>query len=67
MPHMNGIDATKCIKGEFPNTLLIGLSVEEELDVVQRMQSAGIYAYLAKEPAVNTMCEAIQEAVASIE
>jgi DNA-binding NarL/FixJ family response regulator len=64
MPKMNGIDATKRIKDEFPDTSIIGLSVEQGMDMVQRMQAAGIHSYLAKESAVDALCQAIEEAVA---
>ena len=67
MPQMNGIDATKCIKGEFPGTVVIGLSVEQGSGTVQEMQSAGIYAYVAKESAVGVLCQAIEDAVAHTE
>lgn len=63
MPQLNGIDATKCIKYEFPNTCIIGLSVEEGMSIVQQMQLAGIYSYLTKESAVENLCRAIVEAV----
>lgn len=64
MPKMNGIEATKRIKDEFPHTFVIGLSVEQGMDMVQRMQAAGIHSYLAKESAVDALCQAIEEAVA---
>jgi len=67
MPQMNGIDATKCIKGEFPDTVVIGLSVAQGSGTVQEMESAGIYAYLAKESAVGVLCQAIEDAVAHTE
>ena len=63
MPQLNGIDATKCIKYEFPNTYIIGLSVEEGMSIVEQMQSAGIHSYLTKESAVEHLCRAIVEAV----
>jgi two-component system nitrate/nitrite response regulator NarL len=65
MPQMNGIEATKCIKSEFPDTSIIGLSVEEKgTGIVEKMHAAGIYAFLAKETAVNTLCQTIEDAVA---
>ncbi len=48
MPQLNGIDATECIKYEFPNTYIIGLSVEEGMTTVKQMQSAG-YLFLLDE------------------
>jgi len=64
MPMMNGIEATRRIKDEFPDTSIIGLSVEEGMGMVQRMQAVGIYAHLAKESAVDALCQAIEDAVA---
>jgi DNA-binding NarL/FixJ family response regulator len=64
MPQMNGIDATTCIKGEFPDTCIIGLYVEEGMVMIEQMQSAGIVAYLTKESAVDVLCQTIEDAVA---
>lgn len=63
MPQMNGIDATTCIKGEFPDTCVIGLSVEEGMGMIEQMQSAGIYSYLTKETAIENLRSAIEEAI----
>ena len=62
MPQMNGNDATKRIIAEFPDTFVIGLSVEEGSDMVQQMQEAGVYAYLLKESAVDALCQTIEDA-----
>ena len=62
MPRMNGIDATRCIKEAYPDTSVIGLSVEQDLDTVQRMQAAGIHSYLTKDSAFDTLCRAIEDA-----
>ena len=64
MPKMNGIEATKRIKDEFPDTSVIGLSVEEGMGMVEKMQAAGIHAYLVKESAIHALCQAIEDAVA---
>ena len=63
MPTMNGIEATRRIKEEFPDTSVIGLSVQNGMDMVQRMQAAGICSYLTKESAVDVLCRAIEDAV----
>jgi DNA-binding NarL/FixJ family response regulator len=63
-PLMNGIEATKHIKYEFPDTSVIGLSVEDGMDMVQRMRAAGIFAYLRKESIVPILCHVIEDAVA---
>ena len=62
MPTMNGIEATKRIKQMFPDTSIIGLSVQNGMDIVQKMQAAGIFSYLTKESAVETLCHAIEDA-----
>jgi DNA-binding NarL/FixJ family response regulator len=63
MPTMNGIEATKRIKAMFPDTSVIGLSVQNSMDIVQKMQAAGACSYLTKESAVETLCHAIEDAV----
>jgi DNA-binding NarL/FixJ family response regulator len=62
MPTMNGIEATKRIKKMFPDTSIIGLSVQNSMDIVQKMQAAGVCSYLTKESAVESLCHAIEDA-----
>ena len=45
MPKMNGIEATRRIKEKYLDTSVIGLSVQNGMDMVQMMQAAGIYSY----------------------
>jgi DNA-binding NarL/FixJ family response regulator len=63
IPKMNGIEATKRIKAEFPTTPVIGLSVLEGPQIAQLMTEAGICAYLTKEAAVDELCHAIADAM----
>lgn len=63
MPHTNGIEATKRIKRESPNTAVIALSVHQETNLMQAMEAAGIYGYLLKKAAVDELCHAIEDAV----
>lgn len=65
MPRMNGIEATKRIKANFPDTAVIGLSVQHEGDSIQQMRAAGILSYLTKESAVEALRQAIEEAASS--
>ncbi|RPJ58576.1 MAG: DNA-binding response regulator [Acidobacteria bacterium] len=54
MPRLNGIDATRAIHGEFPDILIIGLSMFEEAERAQAMLDAGAVNYLIKSgPAVE--------------
>lgn len=48
MPGMNGIDATKAIMAELPDTKIIGLSMYAEADQAEAMQQAGAVGYLSK-------------------
>ena len=48
MPRLDGIEATRRIKTELPDTQVIGLSMHEESDAAQAMCDAGACAYLSK-------------------
>lgn len=63
MPEMDGIEATKRIKIEFPHAAVIGLSVHEGTSEKQKMEDAGAGAYLMKECAVDELCHAIKQAM----
>ena len=62
MPRMNGIEATKRIKANFPEIAVIGLSVQHEGESIQQMRAAGILSYLTKESAVEALRQAIEAA-----
>ena len=49
MPQMDGVQATKLIKEERPDVIIIGVSVNEAESVRQAMLGAGASAYLNKE------------------
>lgn len=63
MPRMDGIEATKRIKANRPEIIIIGLSVNESADMAQRMKAAGVTVYLTKESAADTLCRAIEAEV----
>ncbi|HEV7282089.1 MAG TPA: CheR family methyltransferase [Pirellulaceae bacterium] len=48
MPDMNGIEATRRLKAEFPGIRVIGLSLHEEADMAKAMLEAGAEAYFSK-------------------
>jgi len=48
MPRLNGIEATRVIKKEFPDIDIIGLSVQDEKDIIDSMQKAGAITLLNK-------------------
>ena len=65
MPRMDGIEATRRIKTDWPDIMIIGLSVNQSADTEHKMKAAGASAYLTKESAVDVLCQAIEDAMAS--
>lgn len=63
MPKMNGIEATAEIKGRYPDTTVIGLSVNADSENAEAMARAGAMRLLTKEAAVESLYDAIREAV----
>lgn len=58
---MNGIDATAEIKTRYPDTIIIGLSVNGEGENQARMMEAGAHLLLTKEAAVDQLYQTIQQ------
>jgi DNA-binding NarL/FixJ family response regulator len=65
MPRMNGIEATEHIARRYPETLVIGISVNIGDDNSAAMQRAGAATLLTKEAAVEQLHETIVQAVGS--
>jgi PAS domain S-box-containing protein len=63
MPKMNGIEATEHIKLRYPDTIIIGISVNVGEDNSAAMRRAGAATLVTKEAAVEQLYDAIQEAV----
>jgi DNA-binding NarL/FixJ family response regulator len=59
---MDGIEATKRIKAEFPLVRIIGLSVQNEEHVQAAMKQAGATSFLNKDAAIEDLYQAIQTA-----
>jgi LuxR family maltose regulon positive regulatory protein len=59
MPNMNGIDATRRILAEAPETRIIALSIHAEKRFVDEMLQAGARAYLLKESVPEELVGAI--------
>jgi signal transduction histidine kinase len=59
MPRMDGIEATKRIKNEHPETIIIAVSVNDTPHLRQSMQQAGASAFVSKEEAGERLYETI--------
>lgn len=64
MPVLNGIEATRRILAEFPETRIIGLSAEASPEGFRSMREAGAVMYLTKDEASSRLVQAIRDAVA---
>ena len=65
MPRMNGIEATAHIKSGYPDTIIIGLSVNANTANHETMKRAGAVRLIPKEQAPDLLYDAIHEAVES--
>jgi DNA-binding NarL/FixJ family response regulator len=63
MPRMNGIDATTHIKSRWPETTVIGISVNTGDDNSEAMKRAGVATVLPKDTAVDQLHDAIVQEV----
>ena len=61
MPKKNGIEATACIKARFPETVVIGLSVQAGEEARRAILNAGGAVLLTKEAAVDELYRTIRE------
>ncbi len=65
MPGMDGIEATRRLKLERPEALVIGLSVHNDWQIEAAMREAGAVSFLAKDAAIEQLHETIQHAIRS--
>ena len=60
MPKIDGIEATKCILKEFPNTKIVAFTMFDQDDAVQQMLAAGAHGYILKNSSLGVVLEAIR-------
>ena len=60
MPEMNGLEATRAIKKELPNTEVLIFTVHESEDLVRDAIAAGARGYLLKTELTHTVIAAIE-------
>ncbi len=63
MPRLNGVEATRIIHNEWPETRIIGLSMFEEADRAMAMRDAGAVDYLTKSGPAETLIRAIRTSI----
>ena len=65
MPKMNGVEATAMIKARYPDTIVIGLSVQTGEEAQRAILKAGAVVLLTKEAAVDELYRTIREVLDS--
>ena len=65
MPHINGIEATRRIKTDLPDAVVVGLSMYQNDEMASAMRAAGAAAYLSKDKATEALCGVIRAEVLS--
>ena len=66
LPKLDGISATRRIKGARPQTIVIGLSVHQASQVEAAFKEAGGAAYVTKDAAAVSLYHAIHKAVSAV-
>jgi PAS domain S-box-containing protein len=61
MPVMNGIEATRTLSRDLPQSKIVGLSMHEKEDMAEAMLEAGAVAYVTKAAASETLTSTIRE------
>jgi PAS domain S-box-containing protein len=62
LPGMNGVEATRRIKANWPDTRVIGLSIYEEPSLAEEMRQAGAECFLPKSGAGDILLDVIRGA-----
>jgi PAS domain S-box-containing protein len=65
MPKMNGVEATAMIKARYPDTIVIGLSVQTGEEAQRAIIKAGAVVLLTKEAAVDELYRTIRDVLDS--
>lgn len=59
MPKMDGIEATKAIKKQFPHIYVLALTMFDQPDAIKQMLNAGASGYLLKNSGIKMLSKAI--------
>jgi DNA-binding NarL/FixJ family response regulator len=60
MPRMDGLQATRILRREFPEVRIVALSMYEKADRAEAMLAAGANAYVEKNGRAEQLLEAIR-------
>ena len=63
MPKLDGVEATRLIKKEFPHIKIIALTMFDQKELVQKMIRAGANGYLLKNSGLKMLCRAVKQVV----
>ena len=66
MQDMNGIELAKCIKGKWPDVVVILLSAYEDFDYARKAIEAGVFKYLLKPVIPEELEDALNEAISQV-
>ena len=66
MQDMNGIELAKCIKGKWPDVVVILLSAYEDFDYARKAIEAGFFKYLLKPVIPEELEDAVNEAISQV-
>ena len=66
MQDMNGIELAKCIKGKWPDVVVILLSANEYFDYARKAIEAGVFKYLLKPVIPEELEDAVNEAISQV-
>ncbi len=64
MPNMNGIEATRVIKNELPQTGVIALTIHDGQEYVQEMLESGASGFLLKDVEPEILVKSVKEVAA---
>ena len=64
MPELNGIEATKMVKKQYPNLKIIALSMISESNLIKLMLKNGADGFLHKNAGYEEITEAIEDVIA---
>lgn len=65
MPKLNGIEATRIIHNDWPEILIIGLSMFEEEDISRAIRDAGAVDYVTKSGSAKVLINVIRTTIRS--